>query len=72
MPQQVRLADVQDSPVRALHQVHAGGQRQLAQHRAQVRLALPVEGHGWLGEGLGTGLEIGCASWVWMYACNGA
>ena len=41
MPQQVGLADVQDASVGALHQVDAGGERELPQDRAQVRVARP-------------------------------
>ena len=64
MAEHVRLADVQDAAAGTLHQVDARSQRQLAQDGAQVRLPIPVPGHGWLGERLGKGVGSGLASSV--------
>ena len=70
MAQQIGLADVQHPPIGALHQVHAGGERKLAQDRADVRVAQIADGHGRLG--LGKGVGSGRASSTRMYSCNGA
>ena len=70
MPEQIGLADVQNSPIGALHQVHPGGEGKLAQDRADMRVARCGNGHGRLG--LGTGVGNGRASSDWMYAFRGS
>ena len=70
MPEQIGLADVQNSPIGALHQVHPGGEGKLAQDRADMRVARCGYRHGRLG--LGTGVGNGRANSDWMYAFRGS
>jgi hypothetical protein len=65
MAEHVRLAHVQD-PAVGLFIRYTPGAAGAGAGRAHVRCRAAVEGHGWLGEGLGTGSASGRASSVWM------